>query len=94
MSDTVFTIRRRVVVHGFVQGVFFRDTLRRRAVSAGVSGWVRNNVDGTVEAVLEGEADAVERCVAFCGRGPRGAHVDRVEVFEEEPEGLAGFRLG
>ena len=94
MSDTALTIRRRVLVHGFVQGVFFRDTLRRRAASVGVSGWVRNNADGSVEAVLEGERNAVERCVAFCRRGPRGAHVERVEVFEEEPEGVSGFRVG
>jgi acylphosphatase len=91
VSDTGFTIRRRVVVHGFVQGVFFRDTVRRHALASNVSGWVRNNWDGTVEAVFEGDADAVERLVAFCRRGPRGARVDRVEVFDEEPEGLAGF---
>ena len=86
-------IRRRVVAHGLVQGVFFRDTLRRRAETAGVSGWVRNNRDGTVEALFEGDADAVGRLVAFCRRGPRGAVVERIEVFEEEPEGLTGFRL-
>lgn len=84
-------IRRRVVVHGFVQGVFFRDTVRRHAVGAGVAGWVRNNGDGTVEAVFEGEPDAVERLVAFCHDGPRGARVDRVELADEQPEGLAGF---
>jgi acylphosphatase len=80
-------------VHGFVQGVFFRDTVRRRALAAGVSGWVRNNADGTVEAVLEGDPQGVERLVAFCRRGPRGARVDRVDVFDEEPEGSAGFRV-
>jgi acylphosphatase len=84
-------VRRRVVAHGLVQGVFFRDTVRRRAEPAGVSGWVRNNRDGTVEAVFEGGADAVERLVAFCRRGPRGAVVEHIDVFEEEPEGLAGF---
>jgi acylphosphatase len=93
VSDTGSTIRRRVVVRGFVQGVFFRDTLRRHALSANVSGWVRNNADGSVEAVLEGDAVGVERVVSFCRRGPRGAQVDEVEVFEEEPEGLAGFRV-
>jgi acylphosphatase len=80
-------------VRGFVQGVFFRDTVRRRAEARGVAGWVRNNRDGTVEAVFEGEPDAVERMVAFCRDGPPGARVDRVEVFAEEPEGLAGFRI-
>jgi acylphosphatase len=84
-------IRRHVVVHGFVQGVFFRDSLRRRASSVGVNGWVRNNRDGTVEAVLEGEESAVERLVEFCRDGPRGARVDRIETEFEEPEGLVGF---
>jgi acylphosphatase len=82
-----------VTVHGFVQGVFFRDSVRRRAESAGVGGWVRNNRDGSVEAVLEGEEEAVERVLAFCRRGPRGAQVDRVEVAEEAPSGLQGFEI-
>jgi acylphosphatase len=85
--------RRRVVVHGHVHGVFFRDSVRRLALGAGVAGWVRNNRDGTVEAVFEGEADDVERLVAFCGHGPRGARVDRVETHEEPPEGLQGFAV-
>jgi acylphosphatase len=84
-------IRRRVVVHGWVQGVFFRDSTRQRARQHGVAGWVRNNWDGTVEAVFEGDADAVERLVSFCRQGPRGAQVERVDVSDEEPEGLAGF---
>jgi acylphosphatase len=71
--------------------VFFRDTARRLAERNGVAGWVRNNPDGTVEAVFEGEPEAVERLVEFCRRGPRGAQVERVEVHEEEPEGLRGF---
>jgi len=86
-------IRRRVVVHGLVQGVFFRDTTRRRAMSAGVAGWVRNNRDGTVEAVFEGAPAAVERLVEYCREGPHGARVDRAEVSAEEPEGLAGFSI-
>jgi acylphosphatase len=84
-------IRRRVVVHGHVQGVFFRETTRRRAQAAGITGWVRNCPDGTVEAVFEGEREAVERLVEFCREGPRGARVDRVDVTPEEPEALAGF---
>jgi acylphosphatase len=86
-------VRRRVVVHGRVQGVFFRDTARRLAQQRGVAGWARNNWDGTVEAVFEGERDAVETLVAFCHEGPRGASVERVEVHEEEPEGLRGFEV-
>ena len=86
-------IRRRVVVHGHVQGVFFRDSTRRLAQRYGVAGWVANRPAGAVEAVFEGEADAVERLVAFSGKGPRGAQVRSVEVVEEEPEGLRGFAV-
>ena len=81
-------VRRRVIVHGRVQGVFFRDTTRRHAQTRGLSGWVRNRHDGTVEAVFEGEPEAVERMLRFCREGPRGAAVESVEVFEEEPEGV------
>jgi acylphosphatase len=84
-------IRRRVVVHGWVQGVFFRDSVRRRAQQRGVAGWVTNRRDGAVEAVFEGEPDAVESLVRFMHEGPRGAEVERVDVSDEEPEGLAGF---
>jgi acylphosphatase len=84
-------IRRRLVVHGRVQGVFFRETARRRALAAGLAGWVRNTPDGTVEAVFEGEPDAVERLVEFCREGPRGARVEWLDVAAEDPEGLAGF---
>ena len=85
--------RRRVVVQGHVQGVFFRETTRRRAQTAGVSGWARNLPDGSVEAVFEGERDAVERLVEFAREGPRGARVDWVDVVSEEPEGLEGFSV-
>ena len=87
-------VRRRVMVHGRVQGVFFRDSLRERAQSRGVAGWVRNRPDGSVEAALEGEPDAVESVVAFMRAEPRGAQVERVDVAEEEPEGLTGFDVG
>ena len=79
------------MVHGHVQGVFFRDTTRRRAAERGIAGWVRNNPDGTVEATFEGEPEAVESLVRFARDGPRGALVERVDVIEEEPEGLSGF---
>jgi acylphosphatase len=81
------------VVHGRVQGVFFRDTVRRRASERGVAGWVANRPDGAVEAVFEGERDAVEAMVRFAHEGPRGAAVERVEVFEEDSEGLDGFAV-
>ena len=86
-------MRKRVVVHGRVQGVFFRDATRRLAERHEVAGTVRNTTDGTVEAVFEGPSDAVETLVAFCEEGPHGAAVERVEVYEESPEGLRGFRV-
>ena len=86
-------VRRRVIVRGLVQGVFFRDSTRRLAQRHGVAGSVSNRPEGGVEAVFEGEADAVERLVAFSRQGPRGAQVDSVEVTEEEPEGLSGFAV-
>jgi acylphosphatase len=89
--ETTTMIRRRVTVRGHVQGVFFRETTRRRALAEGITGWVHNQPDGSVEAVLEGERDAVERLVAYLREGPRGARVDWVDVASEEPEGLSGF---
>jgi acylphosphatase len=86
-------IRRRIVVRGRVQGVFFRDSLRRVADQRNVSGWVANRLDGTVEAVLEGDEDAVGRVVDFAHRGPRGAQVEAVDVTAEEPEGVSGFSV-
>ena len=85
--------RKRVVVSGRVQGVFFRDSVRRRAEGAGVAGWVRNTPEGTVEAVFEGDPGAVDELVEFCRRGPSRAEVASVEVAEEDPEGLAGFEV-
>jgi len=80
-------------VSGRVQGVFFRDTVRNAAEREGVAGWVRNKSDGTVEAVLEGDAAAVERVIALSREGPPAAEVDAVEVFDEPDEGLTGFRV-
>ena len=87
-------IRRRLIVHGFVQGVGFRYSLARQAQSRGVAGYAANEPDGTVEVVLEGEPDAVDALVRWCEQGPRGAVVERVEAFDEQPEGLSGFRTG
>jgi acylphosphatase len=86
-------IRRRVIVHGHVQGVFFRDSVRGMAQQRGVNGWVANRPDGTVEAVFEGDPAAVERLIELCRDGPRGAQVESVDVHEEEPEGLSGFAV-
>jgi acylphosphatase len=86
-------IRRRVVARGRVQGVFFRDSVRRQAQTRGVSGWVSNRPDGAVEAVFEGEPDAVESLVEYSREGPRSAAVSDLEVVEEQPEGLTGFEI-
>jgi acylphosphatase len=84
-------VRRRIVVRGRVQGVFFRDSTRRRAESLGVTGWACNRADGAVEVVAEGEPEAVEQLVAFLREGPRRAQVSGVDVNDEAPEGLGGF---
>ena len=81
------------MIHGFVQGVFFRESTRRVAQEAGVTGWVRNLLDGQVEAVIEGPADAVAEVIAFCHEGPAGARVDQLETFDEPVEGLADFTV-
>ena len=82
-----------VVVHGRVQGVFFRDSCRAEAQRAGVAGWVRNEPDGTVRARLEGDPEAVGRVLAWAENGPPHAEVERVEVEEVAPSGLGEFRV-
>jgi acylphosphatase len=86
-------VRKRVVVHGRVQGVGFRYTVERAARSRGVAGWIRNRSDGTVEAVFEGQTEAVESLVRLCRDGPRGAYVERLEVVSEADESLEEFRI-
>ena len=81
------------MVHGDVQGVFFRDSLRREAERLGVAGWVRNRDDGTVEAWLEGSAGPVEELVAWAAHGPSHADVTRLSVDEERVTGCAGFAV-
>ena len=90
MSDVA---RSRVVVHGHVQGVFFRDSCRREADARGAAGWVTNRPDGAVEAVFEGDPADVAALVEFCRSGPRGADVDSVEESSERPEGLTRFQI-
>ena len=80
-------------MRGTVQGVGFRFSLVEAARSRGVSGWVRNRADGTVEAVLEGDEEAVESTVRWCRSGPGFAEVDEVDVRDEPPEGLGGFEV-
>lgn len=86
-------VRVRVVVHGRVQGVWFRDSCRERARAEQVAGWVRNRSDGAVEAEFEGPRAAVDRMVAWCREGPPRARVDRVDVTGIAPTGEAGFRV-
>lgn len=93
MIQTGAVIRRRVVAHGRVQGVFFRDTCRRQAWTRGVSGWVTNREDGAVEAVFEGEPSDVQAMVDWARRGPAHAEVAKLEVIEEEPSGELGFSV-
>ncbi len=70
----------QVIVHGLVQGVYFRASTKEEAVKLGVGGWVRNLPDGTVEAVFEGEKKKVEAVVAWCYKGPPGARVTKVDL--------------
>jgi acylphosphatase len=86
-------VARRLVIRGDVQGVGFRENCRRAAGRAGVGGWVRNRADGTVEAWLEGDVDAVGRLVTWCRHGPSWATVTGVDVSEEAPVGVEGFRV-
>lgn len=86
-------VRARVIVSGRVQGVWYRQTCQDVALAAGVRGWVRNNADGTVEAVLEGGAEAVERVVAWMRVGPRHAVVDEVRVTYEPPAHERSFAV-
>jgi acylphosphatase len=79
-------ITRQIRVRGRVQGVGFRYALRREAQHAGVRGWVRNRHDGSVEAVMQGEADAVARIVAWARRGPPAARVDELRESDPEPQ--------
>lgn len=87
-------IRRRVIVHGRVQGVWFRAGTRDIALSLGLTGWVRNLADGSVEAVFEGDAAAIQSALEWVRSGPERAHVEDVEIFAEEPTGeYTGFSV-
>jgi len=85
-------VRRRAILTGHVQGVFFRASVKEAADNEGVAGWAANRPDGAVEVVLEGPAAAVESVLGYCRTGPVNARVDAAEVSEEDPEGLSGFQ--
>lgn len=86
-------VRVRVVVSGTVQGVAFRASCQRQAIKHQASGWVRNLVDGSVEAVFEGPSNVVQAMVDWTRHGPPAALVTRVDVHEEATEGLSGFAV-
>jgi acylphosphatase len=86
-------IARRVVVRGRVQGVGYRYAMVDAAAAAGITGWVRNCRDGSVEALVEGDADAVTRVIAWCRRGPGSAAVEAIDVSDAAPSGAADFRI-
>ena len=86
-------MRRRVIVHGHVQGVFFRAWTKEQAEQLGIHGWVRNCPDGSVEAHLEGEEDEVRQLIERLGEGPPSAEVSKVDVEEVEPEDFHHFAV-
>jgi acylphosphatase len=86
-GEIMAAVRKRVIISGWVQGVFFRAAILEKAIANNVKGWVRNTPEGDVEAVLEGEESKVDRVVAWCRRGPDGAAVEKVEVLPENYTG-------
>ena len=91
MTDQILACQ--LTVRGHVQGVFFRDSVRREATRRGVAGWAANLADGSVEVVLEGPPEQVKLLIDYCHRGPRGASVTSVDVRTIEPRGLSGFQI-
>lgn len=86
-------VRAHLYISGRVQGVFFRETTRERALEVGVTGWVRNLKNGRVEAVFEGEKEKVDKMIEYCRKGSRLSRVSNVEVKWENPEGLKDFKI-
>lgn len=80
-------VRVHLRIHGRVQGVWYRGSMQEEALQLGLTGWVRNHRDGTVEAVVEGDETLVNRLVDWCHEGPPAARVTRVDVEREEPTG-------
>jgi acylphosphatase len=88
------TIRAAVRVTGRVQGVWFRQSTKQTALRHAVTGWVKNNVDGSVSAVFEGAEEDVKAVIDWCRQGPEMAHVDKIEVvWQKSPEGLSSFKV-
>lgn len=91
-SATLPQVTKYLVIHGLVQGVFYRDSMRREAQRLAVAGWVRNRPDGAVEAVVQGTADAVDAIVRWAWHGPAQAAVERVEI-ESADGAYTGFEI-
>ena len=85
------TVRKRILVSGRVQGVFFRDSARQEAQRLGISGSAKNLDDGRVEVIAEGDQEAVDRLIEWTRSGPSHADVSEVNVSDEEPHGAHGF---
>ena len=79
-------IRVHIYVSGIVQGVFFRKNTRKMALQLGVTGWVRNLLDGRVEAIIEGEKEQVEKLIQWCKEGPPRAKVTSFDVYQKKPK--------
>jgi acylphosphatase len=90
-DNGAMTLARHLVIHGRVQGVWYRGWAVDTAGALGLAGWVRNRRDGTVEAVVQGDGEAVERFTALAREGPPAASVERIDVSEDEPAALSGF---
>jgi len=94
MGASMVKTRRRLIVEGYVQGIFFRACTREKAEALHLSGWVRNRWDGTVEVLAEGEESRVAELIRWCHDGPPGARVTRVRVEEEPHQGeFTGFDI-
>jgi acylphosphatase len=91
VRDGPKVVRKRLLVTGRVQGVFYRVTCRREAEARGVAGSAQNLPDGSVEVILEGERAMVEEMISWCRKGPAHARVEDVQIFDEPPEGNPGF---
>jgi len=85
--------RINIFIYGYIQGVFFRANIKELALRLKINGWVRNNLDGAVEAVFEGDDKDIEKMLSYCNKGPVGSKVDKVNVKEEEVEYERGFEV-
>ena len=86
--------RLHLIIEGKVQGVFFRDNTCSKAKELGLTGWIRNNSDNTVEAIFEGNEDKLKEMIEFCNKGPDGADVKKLNIiWEESDEEFVSFEI-